>query len=253
MRITFLGTGTSHGIPVLGCSCPVCTSEDVRNVRYRSSILVESDGVSVVVDTGYEFRLSGIRAGLRKVDAVLYTHSHSDHIMGLDDLRVFTRDRRLPVFGNARTIADIKEKFPYAFRHYDGNYGLPLLDACVLENYRTFSVGSLEVLPVPVSHGCMEILGYRFSNFAYVTDVSCIGDESYEALKGVDVLVLGALRKRPHATHFSFDQAMEAFLRIGAGCCYFTHVNHETSYEEINRLYGRFGIQSAYDNLVLEV
>lgn len=253
MKITFLGTGTSHGIPVLGCSCPVCTSKDVRDVRYRSSILVESGGVSIVVDTGYEFRLSGIRAGIGKVDAVFYTHSHSDHIMGLDDLRVFTRDRRLPVFGNARTISDIKEKFPYAFRHYDGNYGLPLLDACVLENYRQFSVGGVEVVPVPVSHGCMEILGYRFSNFAYVTDVSFIGEEAYEALKGVDVLVLGALRKRPHATHFSFDQALEAFLRIGAGRCYFTHINHETSYEEINRLYSRFGILSAYDNLVLEV
>lgn len=253
MKITFLGTGTSHGIPVLGCSCPVCTSSDMHDKRYRSSILVEANGSCIVVDTGYEFRLAGIRAGLKRVDAVLYTHSHSDHLMGLDELRVFTRDRRIPIYANADTIKDIKEKFPYAFRYYDDNYGLPLLDANEVENYRPVEIGGLRVMPIPVMHGCHQILGYRFSNFAYVTDVSKISEKSFSALKGVEVLVLGALRARPHATHFSFDQALEAFLKIGAKKCYFTHINHETSYEDINRLYGSYGIESAYDNLVLEV
>lgn len=252
MKITFLGTGTSHGIPVIGCSCPVCRSEDYHDKRYRSSLLIEADDTSVVIDTGYEFRLSAIRAGLDRLDAILFTHSHSDHLMGLDDVRVFTKDRRLDIYANSNTIDEIRTKFPYAFKTEGCMKGTPLLNANVVPPYKKFSIGSLEIIPIPVRHYLLPIYGYRIGNFAYLTDVSFIPEESYKALEGVETLVIGALREREHIAHLSFKQAEEVARRLEVSRCFFTHINHETSYNDINRLYGPL-CQSAYDNLVLEV
>lgn len=271
MRITFLGTGTSHGIPVLGCSCPVCTSSDEHDRRYRSSIMVEEKNTVIVIDTGYEFRLSALRAGLTRLDAVLYTHSHSDHLMGLDDLRVFTREHSLPIYGSGRTIEHISKVFDYAFSTHDWphehvdkeeeeaimelkkhNYGLPLLSANVIEPYREFEVGDISIKALPVMHGMMEVFGYRIGAFAYITDVSQMSSRTLDEIKGVKVLVLGALRERRHPTHFTFKEAYEVARESGCSVCYFTHISHETSYAEINKRYAPLCL-SAYDNMVLEV
>ena len=251
-RITFLGTGTSHGIPVIGCHCPVCTSSDSRDKRYRSSILIEKDGTSVVIDTGYEFRLRALRAGIEHLDAVLYTHSHSDHLMGLDDLRVFTDEHKMPVYSTEKVLSLISSVFPYAFR--DMPYkGVPRLEPAAVPEHGTFRVGSLEFTLIPVMHGCMRIAGYRFGRCAYITDVSdMLFDENEPYLQGIDTLIIGALRDKPHWSHFTFQEAYEAAERIKAGHVYFTHISHATSYEDITRRFSPYAV-SAYDNLVLEV
>lgn len=252
MKVTFLGTGTSHGIPVIACKCPVCTSSDPRDRRYRSSLLVETGSTSIVIDTGYEFRLSMIRAGATKLDAILYTHSHSDHLMGLDDVRVFTKDRVLPVYGNSGTLEDVVSKFPYAFRRVECPKGIPQLEAHPLEPCVEAMIGDIPVIPVPLMHYKLPIYGYRFGDFAYLTDVSHIPQAGMDVLKGVRILVLGALRERPHIAHLSFGEAADIARKLNVEKCYFTHINHETGYNEINRRYEPL-CSSAYDNMVLEV
>ena len=252
IRITFLGTGTSHGVPVIGCSCPVCTSSDPRDNRYRSSILIEKDGTSIVIDTGYEFRLQCLRAGIKNLDGVLYTHDHSDHLMGLDDLRVFCRDKRLPVWSIESEMKSIENRFSYALSDMPG-IGLPQLDAYYAEPYVPFRVGGIEAFAIPVMHGCKMIAGFRFGSFAYITDVSDIMlDRNAEYLKNLKVLVIGALREKPHATHYSFSEAIDAAGKIGAEEVYFTHINHSASHEYIERKYAGIA-KPAYDGLVLEV
>ena len=252
MRVTFLGTGTSHGIPVIGCHCPVCTSTDSRDNRYRSSILVEDRGSRIVVDTGYEFRLQLLRENIDHLDAVLYTHSHADHLSGIDDLRVFSQKKNMTVYSNGPTLKYIETHYSYAFDEssYPGN---PHLCAVELAPLESISIAGINVIPLPVEHGRMThmpIYGYRFSSFAYITDCTYIPDEVFDALKGVRILAIGGLRKRPHGAHFCFQEAYDAGKRIGAERIYFTHINHETSCSEIDSLYP--DAFSAYDGLRLE-
>lgn len=252
MKITFLGTGTSHGVPVIGCDCPVCSSADIHDKRYRSSLLIESESTSVIIDTGYEFRLQCLRAGIRKVDGILYTHAHSDHLMGLDDLRVFTKYKRMPIFSFLDILDDIAEKFPYAFTEM-GNMGLPQLDRYAITPYEEFSVGDISFIPIPVMHGVMQIAGFRFGSCAYITDVSDILlSENKKYLDGVDILIIGALRELPHATHYSFSEAVDVATKLNASSIYFTHINHAHSHREIAQKYRNVAIP-AYDGLVLEV
>ena len=251
-EITFLGTGTSHGVPVIGCHCPVCRSEDPHDKRWRSSVYIRRGNTHVVIDTGYEFRLQALRAGIEKLDGVLYTHAHSDHLMGLDDLRVFTKDRKFPIYALSDTLETIKSVFPYAFREW-AYKGVPSLLPVMVEERVPFHVGEIEFIPVPVIHGMMRIAGYRFGKAAYMTDVSDIlYEENKAVLDGIDTLIIGALRDRPHWSHFTFDQAVEAADRIGAEHVYFTHINHETAHAEIMRRYGSRALPG-YDTLVVEV
>ena len=251
-RIEFLGTGTSHGIPVIGCHCPVCRSADPRDKRWRSSIYVTRGSTHVVIDTGYEFRLQSLRAGIESLDGVLYTHAHSDHLMGLDDLRVFTDKRKLPIYSSSATLSAIERVFPYAFKDWQYK-GVPSLQPVEVVERMPFSVGEIGFVPIPVIHGAMRILGYRFGSAAYITDASDIlMEENQEALSGVRTLMIGALRDREHWSHFTFSQAVEAAKAIGAEAVYFTHMNHETSHADIERRFR--GIAApAYDTLVLEV
>ena len=251
-RITFLGTGTSHGVPVIGCHCPVCLSSDPRDKRWRSSVYIEKGSTAVVIDTGYEFRLQCLRSGIERLDAVLYTHQHSDHLMGLDDLRVFTGERKLPVYGFPHVLSGIERIFPYAFS--DMPYkGVPRLEKRNVEEREHFSVGELSFTAIPVMHGCMRIAGYRFGNVAYITDVSdMLLDENMENLKGVRILIAGALRDRPHWSHFTFAQAVESGRAIGAEKVYFTHINHETAARDIESRFAPYA-EGAYDTLTLEV
>ncbi|HEX7071870.1 MAG TPA: MBL fold metallo-hydrolase, partial [Rhodothermales bacterium] len=222
MQVTLLGTGTSTGVPVIGCRCRVCTSEDPRDRRTRCSALIETNGLTVVIDTGPDFRNQALRHDLREVDAVLFTHHHADHIVGMDDLRpfFFGNDRRLPCYAHPHTADVIANTFPYIF--VDGSYpGVPNLIMLSVEGpfevHSRYGRGTtLPVEPVTVYHGNLAMYGYRVGGFAYLTDTSRIPDESFDQLEGLDVLVLDALRFEPHPTHFSFDEAIEAARRIAA-------------------------------------
>ena len=251
-KVTFLGTGTSHGVPVIGCECRVCKSPDPHDKRFRSSVLIEKEGTSVVIDTGYEFRLQCLRAGIKHLDGVIYTHAHSDHLMGLDDLRVFTRKERLPAYSFRHVLDEIEIKFPYAFQNRPA-MGLPQLDRVDVEPHKAFIIGALEFIPIPVMHGSALIAGYRFGNAAYITDVSDImikRNRSY--LENLDLLIIGALREKSHATHYSYSEALECAKKLKAKNVYFTHMNHECSHQEVaNRYFGY--AHPGYDGLVLEV
>lgn len=257
MRVTFLGTGTSHGVPMIGCGCAVCRSADPRDQRWRPSIYVEADGgAGLLVDTGPDLRAQALRFGVTRVDAILYTHGHADHVVGLDEVRRFNVLRRgpIPCYADAKTVGEIRQMFGYVFdpRTPKGG-GVP--DVVLHEIAGTFQpdgAAGVDVMPVPVLHGDREVLGFRVGTFAYLTDCSRIPDASWPLLERLDVLVLDALRERPHPTHFSLSEAVDAARRIGAGQTYFTHICHDLPHEATcARLPGRMAL--AYDGLAVEL
>lgn len=232
--VTFLGTGTSHGIPVIGCSCPVCLSSDPHDNRYRSSILIEDGHHTLLIDTTPEFRLQALRSSLTSLDAVLYTHEHADHFNGIDDLRVFSKVNALPVYCSGEVVSSIKDRFGYVLKSYDGAGGIPHLQLHVLEPYQKVSIAGFEVLPIPIRHGCKLILAFRIGNFIYATDSSGILPESLPYFENVDTLVLGSLRYRPHPTHFSVDEATAFATSVGAKRVYLTHLCHDISHSKLD-------------------
>ncbi|MBT8400055.1 MAG: MBL fold metallo-hydrolase [Rhodothermia bacterium] len=258
MRVTLLGTGTSTGIPVIGCTCRVCTSTDSRDRRLRCSAFVEVDGVNLVIDTGPDFRQQALANNIGRVDAVLFTHHHFDHVVGLDDLRPFCFDTNEPISCYARenTVAVLDRMFPYIFR--DGSYpGVPNLELRTVSE--PFFVHSrydpehvVEVVPIPVDHGDLPMFGYRIGNFAYLTDTNHVPDDSLNRLGGLDVLVLDALRDRPHPTHYTIDEAVEVAARIGAAETWLVHMTHSVLHEETDARLPE-GVHLAYDSLVLDV
>jgi phosphoribosyl 1,2-cyclic phosphate phosphodiesterase len=254
MRVRFLGTGTSFGVPAVGCGCAVCRSTDPRDFRFRASLLIESGGTVVVIDAGPEFRLQALRARISRLDALLLTHAHADHANGLDDVRPLTREGELPVYGNRETLAELRERFAYVFRKTQEGGGKPRVD--FREAAGPLRAGSLEFVPVPVEHGELPILGWRTGSFAYLTDASRIPEPSFALLAGVRTLVVNGLRRKPHQTHFSIDQAIDAARRIGASETWLTHMNHETSHaglEEYCAARGAdVGARPAWDGLELE-
>lgn len=253
MRITFLGTGTSHGVPMIGCDCATCRSSDSRDTRLRPSIFIESDGASVLVDAGPDLRVQALRHDIRRVDAILFTHGHADHILGLDDVRRFNAimRRAMPCYGDAQTLTDIRRTFHYVFDSATPKGGgLPALD--LLEIDGPIRLGDLDVHPVPLWHGPRPILGFRIGGFAYLTDCNRVDDAAWGLLGGLEVLVLDALRIRPHPTHFSLDEAIEAATRIGAGRTFFTHMCHDLPHEPTDARLPE-GMALAYDGLVLEL
>ena len=251
MEITFLGTGTSHGVPRIGCSCPVCTSHDPKNKRFRSSILVTDGGQSIVVDTGPEFRLQALRARISHLDAVFYTHNHADHMNGIDDLRVFSEEGPLSVYGPNQVLEDIRQRFPYAVGENPWHGGLPQL---LLHEIDTGGVtlGSLHFTPIPLSHGCREVFGYRIGRFAYLTDCKEIPESSLPLLGNLDVVVIDSLRYRIHPTHMCIDEAISAAQTIGANTTYFTHLTHRVDHHELDA-YAPEGMHPAYDGLTITV
>jgi phosphoribosyl 1,2-cyclic phosphate phosphodiesterase len=229
VQITFLGTGTSHGIPMIGCKCAVCTSADPRDRRCRASILVtQDDGTVVLVDTGADLRMQALTWGVECVDAVVYTHSHADHIFGLDELRRFNvlRGGDIPLYADEPTLSDLQRIFSYAFwSPPELGGGVPRLAPHLIDG--PFDVGTQRWQPVPILHGRRPILGFRVGGFAYLTDCSGIPEQSWPLLDGLEVLVLGALRVRPHPTHFCIDEAVEVARRVGAARTLFTHMAHD--------------------------
>ena len=227
--ITILGTGTSQGVPVIGCDCTTCLSDDLRDKRLRSSVLISTDKAQVVIDVGPDFRQQMLTSRSERLDAVLLTHEHNDHVIGIDDIRPFNFKHAMdmPLYGLPRVVSDIRNKFGYIFES-DPYPGAPKV-ICheILPGQELEVAKGLIVQTLHVMHGNLPVLGFRIGNFGYITDASFIPKETMEALGGLDVLILNALRYRKHETHFTFDEAVAAANQIGAGVTYFTHMSHE--------------------------
>ena len=253
MKITMLGTGTSCGVPFIGCHCPVCLSEDPKDKRCRSSILIEKGNTKVVIDTGYEFRLQCLRSGVERLDGVLYTHAHPDHLFGLDDLRAFYREEKsVDIWGSKGTIDRIKTLYPYVFKPFS-NDGLPHLSPHIASQGVPFLVGDIEFIPFFMTHGPVESTGYRFGNCAYVTDVSDIREEeNLKYLENLDVLIIDALMEKKHPSHLSFKEACEIGKKCGAKRVYFTHISHTMKHVDIERKYNGIA-KPSYDTMTVEV
>ncbi len=250
LEVIVLGSGTSHGVPMIGCRCPVCTSDDPRDRRTRPSVFVRFGGVRILVDTAPELRLQCLTHGIEAVDAVLLTHHHADHVAGLDDLRRFNwlMKKAMPCYGTERTLEGIRRMFTYAFEPApDSPHSRPQLELHRID-HEPFTVGDETIVPIPLMHGPMPVLGFRFGRFAYCTDCSHISDESLALLRGLEVLILDALRPDPHPTHLSVTQAVEMARRISAGRTYFTHMAHQLKHEDTNRGLPA-GMELAYDGL----
>jgi phosphoribosyl 1,2-cyclic phosphate phosphodiesterase len=253
-RVTFLGTGTSSGVPVIACECAVCCSSDPRDTRLRPSIYVDvPNRARILVDTSSDLRQQALAHRITRVDAVLITHSHADHVMGLDEIRRFNHVQGgpIPFYANAEAWDTLLKTVHYVF---DGKPrlggGIPRLDRHDVDG--PFTVAGVHVVPVPLWHGRLPILGFRFGAFAYLTDCNRIPDESWPLLRGLDTLVLDALRDKPHTTHFSLSEAIEVSRAIGARRTFFTHMAHDLGHAETNARLPA-GVELAYDGLVLDV
>jgi phosphoribosyl 1,2-cyclic phosphate phosphodiesterase len=254
VRVVFLGTGTSHGVPMIGCDCAVCRSSDPRDQRTRPSVYLElNDGLRVLVDTTPDLRSQALRHDIRRVDAILFTHAHADHIMGLDEVRRFnmlTR-RAMPVFADARTLAALRRTFGYVFdSDAPEGGGVPHLQLWTIGG--PFAIGRQEIVPVPIRHGSWHILGFRVGGLAYLTDCNGIPASSRPLLDGLDCLVLDALRHRPHPTHFTLEQAVVVAREIGARRTLFTHIAHELGHDATCASLPD-GMALAHDGLAIEV
>ena len=253
LHLTVLGSGTSVGVPTIGCRCRVCTSEDPRDRRLRPSLLLRYNGRNVVIDTTTDFRQQALRAGLERLDAVLFTHAHADHILGLDDIRPFNhwQRERIPIYGSPETLAVIHRVFEYVFDQRPSESSVPRLESRSLDG-GPFELFGLEFLPVPLRHGRAQIYGYRFGRAAYLTDHSSIPEDSLEKLRGLDVLFLDALRHRPHPTHTTVERALRYVEQLAPRRAFFTHICHELPHEETERALPSH-VRLAYDGLQIEV
>ena len=225
MKITILGSGTSTGVPEIGCTCPVCTSSDPRDHRLRASALIQTDDTRILIDCGPDFRTQVLGLPFKKIDGVLITHEHYDHVGGLDDLRPFCRFGEVPIYAEPHTAERLRTRMPYCF--VDHSYpGVPNIPLQEIEENRTFLINHIPITPLRVMHGRLPILGYRIGNIGYITDMLTMPDVSYEQLRQLDVLVVNALRIAPHPTHQNLAEALDTARRIGAKETYFIHMSH---------------------------
>jgi len=254
MVLTVLGCGTSTGVPLIHCKCTVCRSKNQKNKRLRASAWVQVRGKSFLIDTATDLRQQAMRAKIPRIDAVLYTHPHADHIHGIDELRSFNfiQKSEIPVYGNAWTCDELKTKFPYIFDPgpVEGG-GIPLLSLHLIQAHDPFiEVLGEKIVPLPLSHGSKECVGYRIDSVAYVTDCNYIPPLSMERMQGLSVLVLDCLRLEPHGTHFNLDQALDTVSRLKPKKTYLTHLGHEFDYTKQRKKLPK-GVSFAYDGLII--
>lgn len=252
MKVTFLGTGTSQGVPVIGCQCEVCTSLDFHDKRLRSSILVEYNDLNIVIDTGPDFRQQMLRERVRKLDAVLFTHGHKDHVAGLDDVRSFNflQKKDMPIYATSDVIEQLKREFAYIFE--ESSYpGIPRVEVNTITK-DPFNINGHEIKPIEVMHYKLPVLGFRFGDFTYITDANKISDEEKEKIKGSKIIVLNALQKKSHISHFNLEEAVAMMEELQPEKGYFTHISHFLgSHREVSNELPE-NIEIAWDGLQLD-
>ncbi|WP_196892927.1 MBL fold metallo-hydrolase [Aureivirga marina] len=253
MKVTFLGTGTSQGIPVINSTHPVCFSDDSRDKRLRSSIAVEWDGFRYIIDCGPDFRYQMLRANISKINGILFTHEHSDHSAGMDDIRpFFFQMGPIPVYAHKRVLKNFEKRFDYIFIDENKYPGAPSVQQHSIEN-KPFQLGNLEIIPVDFLHGNLQVFGFRFNDFCYVTDLKSISNEEKEKLKGLKVLVINALQKEHHFTHLNLEEALEIIKEVKPERAYLTHISHKLGFhEEVERELPE-NVFLAYDGLEIEI
>lgn len=254
IKITFLGTGTSQGVPVIACDCMVCLSKDTRDNRLRSSILIETETTSVVIDTGPDFRQQMIREKVNRLDAVVFTHEHKDHVAGMDDVRAFNFKQRkdMDVYSTIRVQQALKREFPYVFT--DLKYpGVPQIKLHTIDTKNTFRIGDITLQPIEVMHYKLSVLGFRIKDFVYITDANFISYQEKNKIEGCKTLVVNALRKTKHISHFNLEEAISLSQDVGAKQTYLTHISHLMgSHESVSDELPE-GVNIAYDGLKILV
>lgn len=255
MKIFFLGTGTSQGIPVIGIKDPVCLSTNPKDKRLRSSILIEWNGSHFLIDCGPDFRQQMLRIDNQKLDAVLFTHEHADHTAGLDDLRpyCFMESKAMPIYAQKRVINSLKNRFDYIFATEHRYPGAPSVQINEIEPYQDINIIDKTILPLLVNHGSLPILGYRLDNFAYLTDVKTLDEETYQNLQNLDVLVINALRLQEHPTHNNLEEALQHIKKINPKKAYLTHIGFQLGFHDEVEKQLPGNVFLAYDELILEL
>ncbi len=249
MKATFLGTGTSQGVPVIGCTCTTCCSQDLRDKRLRTSFQIEIQGKTLVIDIGPDFRQQMLRAGTRRVDAILISHEHSDHVAGLDDVRPFNfkYEMDMPIYALERVHARLRQRHAYIFT---ATYpGLPRIEQYIIDPHRSFEAAGIAVTPIQVNHGQLPILGFRIGNLAYLTDYKTLPPSEYAKLEGLDVLVVSALQQLPHHSHATLDEAVALVEQLGVPQAYLTHLSHSMGTHADTQALLPPHIQVGYDGL----
>ncbi len=227
MKVTFLGTGTSQGIPVIGSTHPVCLSKDTRDKRLRVSVMVEWDNHRYVIDCGPDFRQQMLRENCQHINGILFTHEHSDHVLGLDDIRpFFFRQGDIPVYGHKRVLKELEKRFDYIFASENKYPGAPSVRVHFVEKDKPFTIGEKEVVPIDIDHNNWQVFGYRLDDFVYLTDVKTISDSQMEKVKNAKVLVVNALRIEPHNSHFNLEEALAFIRKVAPERAYLTHISH---------------------------
>lgn len=250
MKFTFLGTGTSVGVPQIGCHCKVCSSTDWHDNRMRASGILSVDGVNLLIDCGPDFRSQILRAGSPQLHAALLTHTHYDHVGGIDDLRPYCKNGPFPVYCLDDVARDLRARVPYCF--YEHLYpGVPKLDLRVISPQHTFDAAGVSVTPLPVMHGKLPIIGFRIRNFAYVTDCSMMPESTLDLIKGVDTLVINSLRPQKHPTHFCLEESIDVVGKVKPRIAFFTHMSHDMGLHTSTKL--PQGVHLAYDTLSIDI
>jgi len=253
LKVTFLGTGTSQGIPIIGSDHPVCLSKNPKDKRLRVSVLVEWDAYTYVIDCGPDFRCQMLREHVKRIDGVLFTHEHSDHVLGLDDIRPFYfKQGRISIYGHKRVLKDLKKRFEYVFKKEDRYPGAPEVGTHRIKN-KPFGLGGLNVVPVSGMHNKLQVFGFRFNDFAYLTDMKTVSDKEVEKIKNVKVLVVNALRIQEHQSHFNLDEALAFIARVNPESAYLTHISHLLGFhDDVEKILPKH-VFLAYDGLKLTI
>lgn len=253
MKITFLGTGTSQGVPVIGCDCKVCRSDNMKDKRLRSSVLIEVDGLNLVIDSGPDFRQQMLLYNVRKLDAILLTHQHKDHIAGMDDIRAYNYFQKKPmdVYGDVRVQEAIRREFAYVFAEH--RYpGIPEMNLHLIDN-KAFEIQGVEIIPILVKHKCLPVFAFRIKDFTYITDANFINDNEIEKIKGSKIIVVNALRKKQHISHYTLSEALQLLEELNPEQAYLTHISHQMGlYDELTKELPR-NVRFAHDGLQITI